>query len=193
MALHLPLVRKTQRAKGSLQASPGGQTPDFNGMTPDELRGLVVAGAAGPLVDALAPLDEDARPILSKRAFELVRAANDFERKTDLSKLMGDAGQPASRNAELAVLACCDGTKARRMQLFLPHEEGMLAVLLARRPAWIDGWINHQIDKRWVPGNWWPVVRGLVRAGIASKPAPATYINLMVNGIAWRNWQKGAN
>ena len=161
-------------------------------MTPDELRALVVAGAAGPLLDALAPLDEDARRMLSKQAYELFRAANDFERKTDLSKLMGDAGKPASHNAELALLACCDGTKARRMQLFLPHTEGILAVLLARKPAWIDGWINHQIDHRWVPGNWWPVVRGLVRAGIASKPAPATYINLMVNGIAWRNWPKGA-
>jgi hypothetical protein len=161
-------------------------------MTPDELRGLVMPGAAGPLVDALAPLGEDARRMLSKPAFELFQATNDFERKTDLSKLMRDAGKPASRAAELAVLACCDGTKARRMQLFSPDEEGMLAVLLARRPAWIDGWINHQIDKRWVPGHWWPVVRGLVRAGIASKPVPATYISLMVNGIAWRNWQKGA-
>jgi hypothetical protein len=161
-------------------------------MTSEELRGLVVAGAAGPLVDALAPLDEAARRMLAKEAFELFRAANDLERKSDLSKVMGDAGQPASRNAELAVLACCDGTKARRLQLFTPHEEGILAVLLARKPAWIDGWIKHQIDKRWVPGHWWPVVRGLVRAGIASKPAPATYINLMVNGIGWRNWRKGA-
>lgn len=59
-------------------------------------------------------------------------------------------------------------------------------------PGWIDGWINHQIDRRWVPGNWWPIVRGLVRAGVAGKPAPATYINLMVNGIAWRNWPKDA-
>jgi len=161
-------------------------------MTADELRGLVVAGAAGPLADALAPLGEDARRMLSKSAFELFQAANDFERKTELSRLMVDAGKPASRAAELAVLACCDGTKARRMQLFSPDEEGVLAVLLARRPAWIDGWISHQTDKRWVPGHWWPVVRGLVRAGIASKPAPATYINLMVNGIARRNWQKGA-
>lgn len=165
-------------------------------MTPDELLGLVVAGAAGPLVDALAPLDEAARRMLSKRAFELFRAANDFERKTDLSKLMGDAGKAASRNAELAVLACCDGTKAKRVQPSWPHEEEMaeemLAVLLARRPAWIDGWIKQQIDKEWVPGNWWSVVRGLVRAEIASRPAPETYINLMVNGIAWGNWRKGA-
>ena len=161
-------------------------------MTPDDLRGLVVAGAVEPLVDALAPLDEAARRALSKQAFELFQAANDFERKTDFSKLIGVAGQPASRNAELAVLACCDGTKARRMQLFSPHAEGILAVLLARKPAWIDGWIKHQIGRRWVPGHWWPVVRGLVRAGIASKPAPATYINLMVNGIAWRNWPKNA-
>src|ERR1700733_15064344 len=192
MALHLPLVRKTQRAKGPLQAPSRGQTPDFKAMTPDDLQELVLAGTAGPLVDALAPLDESARRTLSKRAFELYRAANDFERKADLSNLMGNAGPPASRNAELAVLACCDGAKARRMQLISPDQEGMLAVLLARKPAWINGWINRQIDKRWVPGNWWPVVRGLVRAGIAAKPAPATYINLMVNGIAWRNWRKGA-
>jgi Arc/MetJ-type ribon-helix-helix transcriptional regulator len=161
-------------------------------MTPDDLQELVLAGTAGPLVDALAPLYESARRTLSKRAFELYQAANDFERKSDLSNLMGNAGPLASRNAELAVLACCDGAKARRLQLISPDEEGMLAVLLARKPAWINGWINHQIDKRWVPGNWWPVVRGLVRAGIAAKPAPATYINLMVNGIAWRNRRKGA-
>jgi hypothetical protein len=74
-------------------------------MTPEELQGLVVAGAPGPLVDALAPQNEAARRKLSKRAFELFRAANDFERKTDLSKLMGDAGTAAGRNAELAVLA----------------------------------------------------------------------------------------
>jgi hypothetical protein len=160
-------------------------------MTPEDLRTLVMAGVAEPLVEALAPLDEAARRILSKQAFELFRAANDFERKTDLSRLMRDAGQPATRNAELAVLGCCDGTKARRMQLITPDHEGMLAVLLARKPAWIDGWIQHQIDKKWVPGHWWPVVRGLVRAGIASKPASATYINLMVNGIGWRNWRKG--
>jgi Family of unknown function (DUF6493) len=161
-------------------------------MTPDELRRLVLAGAAGPLVEALAPLNEDARRMLSKQAFELFQAANDFKRETELSKLMGDAGKPASRNAELAVLACCDGTKAKRMRLFSLPEEGMLAVLLARRPTWINGWINHQIDQRWVPGRWWPIVRGLVRAGIADKPAPAPYINLMVNGVAWRNWQKDA-
>src|SRR5262245_2167020 len=116
MALHLPVVRKTQRTAGSLQAPPCGSTPDFNAMTPDELQRLVVAGASGPLVDALAPLDEAARRMLAKRAFELFQAANDFERKTDLSKLMGDAGNAASRNAELAVLACCDGTKAKRIQ-----------------------------------------------------------------------------
>ena len=161
-------------------------------MTPEDLEELVLTQKAGALAEALAPLDESARRTLSKRAFELYQAANDFERKSDLSNLMGNAGPPASRNAELAVLACCDGAKARRMQLFSPDEEGMLAVLLARKPAWINGWINHQIDKRWVRGNWWPVVRGLVRAGIAAKPAPATYINLMVNGIAWRNWRKGA-
>jgi hypothetical protein len=161
-------------------------------MTPDELRTLVIAGAVGPLVNALGPLDEDARRALSKQAYELFRAANDSERKTDLSKQLGKVGKPATDNAELAVLACCDGTKARRMQLFFPHAEGTLAVLLARKPAWLDGWINHQIDKPWVPGNWWPIVRGLVRAGIANKPAPATYVNLMVNGIAWQNWPKDA-
>jgi hypothetical protein len=117
------------------------------------------------------------------------RLSNDFERKTDLSKLFGNAGKAATDNAELAVLACCDGTKARRMQLFFPHAERTLAVLLARKPAWLDGWISYQIDKPWVPGNWWPIVRGLVRAGIASKPVPATYVNLMVNGIAWKNWR----
>jgi hypothetical protein len=161
-------------------------------MTPDELQALVLAGTVGPLVEALAPLGEDARRVLAKRAFQLFQAANDSERKTDLSKMMGDAGGPASQNAELAVVACCNGTTARRMQLFSLQHEGMLAVLLARRPAWIDGWIKHHIEKRWVPGNWWLIVRGLVRAGIASKPAPATYINLMVNGIAWLNWRNGA-
>jgi len=162
-------------------------------MSPDELQELVVAGAPGPLVNALATLDEAARRILSKRAFELFQAANDFQRKTDLSKLMGNS---ASRNAELALLACCDGTKAKRLEtLALEHAETerILAVLLARKPAWIDGWIRHLIDKKWVPGSWWSVVRGLVRAGIASKPAPETYINLMVNGIAWRNWGKDTN
>lgn len=159
-------------------------------MTPDELQGLVLAGASVSLVDALAPLDETARRMLSKRAFELFQAAQDYERKTELSRQMADAGREASRNAHLAVLACCDGVKARRSQLSLPDEgEGILPILVARRPAWIDGWIKLQIDKRWVPGNWWPIVRGLVRAGIASKPAAATYINLMVSGIAWRNWR----
>jgi len=164
------LGTENTEAEGSLQASPRGQAPDFNAMTPEELRDWL-CGAAGPLVDALAPLDEAARRMLAKEAFELFRAANDLERKSDLSKVMGDAvsRQVATRSWRAG---CCDGTKARRLQLFTPHEEGILAVLLARKPAWIDGWIKHQIDKRWVPGHWWPVVRGLVRAGIASKPAP---------------------
>jgi len=161
-------------------------------MTPDELQELVLAQDARPLIDALAPLDEQARKTLSKRAFELYQAAQEFERKSELSKLIGDAGRAAFRNADLAVLACCDGNKARRLQMFSPDEEGTLAMLLARKPAWINGWIEHHIEKRWVPGDWWAVVRGLVRAGVAERPRSATYINLMVNGIASRNWQKDA-
>src|SRR6185503_4337213 len=104
-------------------------------MTPDELQRLVLAGNVRPLVDALAPLDEAARRMLAKRAFELYQAANESERKSGLSKLLGDGSAGAYHNTALAVLACCDGSKARRLQIFLSDLDGTLDVLLARKPA----------------------------------------------------------
>jgi hypothetical protein len=161
-------------------------------MTPEQLQELVFKGDATRVAEALNPLDERARRALAQKAFDLFKASIDYNRQSELARSLWAHGHPAAAVVPIALLACCDATKARRVEH--AHDpkiqEAMLGVLLARKPAWIDAWLAHRLDDEFVPPAFWDVVRGLVRAGVAQRPASPGYIALMVTGLQARVWEK---
>lgn len=174
-------------------------------MTAEELeKHILVQRDPNLLVDALAPLDEAQRKKLAKVAVALLKDAKKSQtqdwRRTAQSVSTSAPGRfiehaaEAQPMAELAALGLCSWTEAKRVSP-RPWTQGkvkpghMEAVLRARRPEWLDKWVEVQLE-----GNWcdWPMIHRFVRCGFCRKPANDAYIRWMVVGIqGWGAYGEG--
>ncbi len=93
------------------------------------------------------------------------------------------------RAAQVAVLATATLAELTKFgERCRPRVEDAFAVLSARRPEWIDGWVEMLLTASqagrggWTPSNGavWPIVRRLVREGLCARPQGAAYIHSMI-------------
>ncbi len=173
-------------------------------MTVDELTKLVESGNSEKLIAAMAHLDESERKKLAKAAVALQRAAKSMQtdafRQAIAVRHAISSDDPKLRDvrdikgtAELAVLGLCAWSQARRVSpsfwglRTMGEKNPILRVLLARRPEWIDQWVQQQLDGRFCD---WPTIRSLIREGACQRPTDDAYIVWMIREAAGSWWQR---
>jgi hypothetical protein len=89
-------------------------------------------------------------------------------------------------NLDLALISMCSWTDAKRFRLARnftrrpdPTREDLYRAFAARRPDWIDRWVERELSvESWAVD--WPFIRDLVREGVCGKPSSDDYIVQMV-------------
>lgn len=156
-------------------------------MTPETLRELVSKGPTASLVAALEPLEESLRRKLSKTASDLLRALWKQGPQSNSGIFFGPNRSAELLRAELAVLGCCEAGKVKRVDInYQTDPTPYIAVLVARKPGWLDGWIGHKLAVKYPDPQLWALVRACMHAGVASRPESASYYRLMAYGVNWQ-------
>jgi hypothetical protein len=92
--------------------------------------------------------------------------------------------------ADVARYALCNEPDLpRTADLSNARAEVVVSVLVERRPRWLGGWLEKKLAAK-VEDQVisWPLVRGLVRAGLAKTPLPDGYYQLLASP-----WTRGAD
>jgi hypothetical protein len=97
---------------------------------------------------------------------------------------------PGFRAARIAVLATASLPELKKIGAgCMLESEDAVAVLSVRRPPWIADWANHIITwyrveaHSYLTVHQWNLVRGLVRAGLCTRPNDPRYILLMIGAV----------
>lgn len=159
-------------------------------MTPEELETAVREQSAEELAEFFESLTEADRKKLAKAAVAVKRKATEGMMGAihSLNKDYRNAHAFQVR-ADLAILALCAWTEARRVasHLFewngrLDYASVILRILRARKPDWLDRWVAKELEGR---GNEdWRLLRQLIREALCSRPTNDAYIVKMVQRYA---------
>jgi hypothetical protein len=97
---------------------------------------------------------------------------------------------PGFRAARIAVLATATLPELKKTGAgCMLESEDAVAVLSARRPPWIADWANHILTwyrveaHSYLTVHQWNLIRGLVRAGLCTRPNDPRYIQLMLGAV----------
>ncbi|WP_420136755.1 DUF6493 family protein [Sphingomonas sp.] len=154
----------------------------------DALEQLVLRKDAWALQRAFAPLDERARAKLSVPAQALYRQLSTGKAAPGASKrlklllwLRSQSARNPSNSAEncharLALFAVgpLSSVKKRDVDITAEHMPVWDRIIRDRRPAWLDGWIAHQLDNEAHFPDF-PRLRTWVKDGICAKPVADGY------------------
>jgi hypothetical protein len=127
-------------------------------------------------VNSIAPLPEFARVLLQS---PMVAQYMGF--KTSSAQIRQFAA------ARLAMFATGNLADLKKLSL-PPGDDGQRAIdiIIARRPKWLEKWalqLLHPRGRFSVGINHFPLVRGLVRAGLIAEPDDPAYIQSMIGGL----------
>ena len=175
-------------------------------MTPEELIKLVQDSDVDGLAEACASLTEAQRRKLSKTATQLDFEANKREwsnagfdailpqRPQRIPLMPVEAARTVRVAGQLAVLACGPLSAAKQFRVLTwAHDASpipMAKILIDRRPAWIDDWVDAMLKRPWSPLTW-DTVRALITNGVCRKPTGGEYIVLMVHNLRWEYKKNG--
>lgn len=175
-------------------------------MTPDELEALILDNEdALQMAHAFDGLDEKERAKLSTAAQKIYRQLHhskaDKTASPRVAALLGKRGKQTwtywnareTRSALLALFAVGPVSALKKRDIFIWHEHlpPLDIILRARRPEWIDDWVDHMLDSENSRLDF-EMLRGWVRDGICRKPAADGYYRM----FAWylmRTRGHGAN
>ncbi len=91
----------------------------------------------------------------------------------------------------LALVACCPLSAVKRAR-FWGHDENfdvrLLKIIEARKPDWLQDWIEWQTDQEFSNISW-HLVAQLIHKNLIRRPTSDGYIRLMINGIPDITWQ----
>ncbi len=177
-------------------------------MTPENLRELVFDGDRQGLCDAMAPLSEEERKALSVEAERFYKKVDEYDYDTiNTTKQIEAPDEDAwiidglrSRTyadwriprltAGLSLVGLCDQRTLNRLRTtrwFRDDIKDMpqrtLQILDARRPPWLDTWLQSDAargDEALIP---WFVERGLILSGAIPARSDALYIRRLADGV----------
>ena len=167
-------------------------------MTPDELEYLILEAAdARELQTACENLDETSRAKLSSAAQKLYSqllnskagagaspGLLDFLEKHRTRDRFQYWNSPTTRRARLALFALGPLSVVKRSDFYLGPEDQMVLrrIILDRRPAWLDDWIAHDLEREWHLLDF-ATLRTWIRSGVCAKPEVDGYYRMFASHL----------
>lgn len=123
--------------------------------------------------------------------------AKDWHKRVTADRFVELPGGPVATNELISGAAAallCTGSYAELSKVpawKLPGGNTQFEILEARKPEWLEQWVEHCLgqERYWFS---WRVVRRFVRAGLVPKPDHPNYILGMISGLARWDGQAGS-
>lgn len=150
-------------------------------MTPEQLEDLVLtAKKDSDIRRAFAGMTEADRVKLSTTAQKLFSQLNRGKANAGASEALkravgkkdtkgwGSWNRPETKRAALAIYACGPLSAATKQDYYTSTDERD-AILSDRKPDWLGGWVDHELEKEWTHLKF-PTIRAWIKSGACEKP-----------------------